>query len=150
MNTLKVKFKKLSEDAVTPQYARPGDGAMDLVATSKNQVMSDGFYSQDLKYLEYGTSLAFEIPDGHIGLLFPRSSISDTDLTLCNSVGLVDSKYRGEVKVRFRVTKNEMQYQVGDKVCQLVIMPFPQIELEEVSKLSETERGTGGFGHSGK
>lgn len=147
--TIKVKIKKLSEEAQIPQYARSGDAGLDLVATSKNQVMSDGFYSQDLKYIEYGTSLALELPKGYVALLFPRSSISDTDLSLCNSVGIVDEKYRGEIKFRFRATKNEMQYQVGERVGQMLIIPYPTIELEEVKELSKTERGTGGFGSTG-
>jgi len=147
---MKVRFKKLSENAVTPSYSKPGDAAMDLTAITKNQVMGGGFYTQDLKYLEYGTGLAVEVPEGHVALIFPRSSISETDLTLTNSVGVIDSGYRGEIKFRFRATKNEMQYQVNERVGQMLIIPYPTIELEEVKELSKTERGTGGFGHSGK
>ena len=146
---MKVRFKKLREEAVTPSYSKVGDAAMDLTAISKNQVMSEGFYSQDLKYIEYGTGLAVEVPENHVALIFPRSSISETDLTLTNSVGVIDSGYRCEIKFRFRATKNEMQYQVGERVGQMLIIPYPTIELEEVKELSKTERGTGGFGSTG-
>jgi dUTP pyrophosphatase len=141
-----VKFKKLKEEAVTPSYSKAGDAAMDLTAITKNQVMNTDFYSQDLKYLEYGTGLSIEVPENHVALIFPRSSISETDLTLTNSVGVIDSGYRGEIKFRFRATKNEIQYNVGDRVGQMLIIPYPTIELEEVKELSKTERGTGGFG----
>jgi dUTP pyrophosphatase len=140
---MKVRFKKLSERAVTPQYAKPGDAGMDLVATSlvKNEV----FY-------EYETDIAVEIPEGYVGLLFPRSSISKTKLILSNHVGVVDSGYRGSLRLRFKKLDwdNGEVYEVGDKVGQLVIIPYPTIELEEVSELSETHRGDGAFGSSGK
>lgn len=78
---MKVKFKKLSNKAATPEYAKPGDAGMDLVATSliKNEV-----------YYEYGTDISVEIPEGYVGLLFPRSSISKTKQILANHVGVID------------------------------------------------------------
>ncbi len=137
-----VRFKKLSSNAVTPQYAKPGDAGMDMVATSviKNEV-----------YYEYGTDIAVEIPQGHVGLLFPRSSISKTKQILANHVGVVDSGYRGEIKFRFKklAWDNGEVYNVGDKIGQLIIMPYPTILLKEVSDLSETQRGDSGFGSSG-
>lgn len=139
---MKVRFKKLSEKAVTPQYAKPGDAGMDMVATSmvKGEV-----------YYEYGTEIAVEIPEGYVGLLFPRSSISKTKQILANHVGVVDSGYRGEIKFRFKKLSwdNGEIYNVGDKIGQLIIIPYPTIELEEVSELSETYRGDSGFGSSG-
>lgn len=137
-----VRFKKLSERAVTPQYAKPGDAGMDMVATSL--VKSEVFY-------EYGTDIAVEIPEGYVGLLFPRSSISKTKQILANHVGVVDSGYRGEVKFRFKklAWDNGEVYNVGDKIGQLIIIPYPTIELEEVSELSETVRNSDGFGSSG-
>lgn len=138
-----VRFKKLSERAVTPQYAKPGDAGMDMVATSlvKNEV----FY-------EYGTDIAVEIPEGYVGLVFPRSSISKTKQILANHVGVVDSGYRGEIKFRFKKLDWDSGevYNVGDKIGQLIIIPYPTIELEEVSELSETNRGDSGFGSTGK
>lgn len=141
---MKVKIKKLHPDAVIPAYAKPGDGAMDIVATSLS-----GYEDK----IVYGTNLAFEIPDGHCALLLPRSSICKYDLRLSNSVGLLDSQYRGEVKFVFTmntpVTENFRMYKIGDRIGQLMIIPYPQIEFEEVEELSETERGSGGFGSSG-
>lgn len=140
---MRVRFKKLSEKAVTPQYAKPGDAGMDMVATSliKNEV----FY-------EYGTDIAVEIPEGYVGLVFPRSSISKTKQILANHVGVVDSGYRGEIKFRFKklAWDNGEVYEVGDKIGQLIVIPYPTIELEEVDGLSETHRGDGAFGSSGK
>lgn len=139
---MRVRFKKLSEKAVTPQYAKPGDAGMDMVATS--MVKGEVFY-------EYGTEIAVEIPEGYVGLLFPRSSISKTKQILANHVGVVDSGYRGEIKFRFKKLSwdNGEVYNVGDKIGQLIIIPYPTIELEEVSELSETYRGDSGFGSSG-
>ena len=138
---MKVKIKKLHPDAQIPVYAKPGDGAMDLIATSIS-----GYEDK----VVYGTSLAFEIPEGHCALLLPRSSICKYDLRLSNSVGLLDSQYRGEVKFVFTmntpVTENFRMYKIGDRIGQLMIIPYPQIEFEEVEELSETERGIGGFG----
>jgi dUTP pyrophosphatase len=139
---MRVRFKKLSEKAVTPQYAKMGDAGMDLVATSlvKGEV-----------YYEYGTDIAVEIPEGYVGLLFPRSSISKTKQILANHVGVVDSNYRGEIKFRFKklTWDNGEVYNAGDRIGQLIIMPYPTIELEEVNELSETNRGKNGFGSTG-
>ena len=93
-----VRVKKLKNEAVVPSYAKEGDAGLDLVAVDKN-IETDG----ESEYVEYGTGLAFEIPAGYVGLLFPRSSISNKDLILSNSVGVIDSGYRGEVKFRFKV-----------------------------------------------
>jgi dUTP pyrophosphatase len=84
--------------------------------------------------------------------LFPRSSISKTPHLFCNSIGLVDENYRGELKIRLKFKKNkeELEYQYGDRVAQLLIIPRPLIEPEEVLELSDTNRGTGGFGSSGR
>lgn len=139
---LEVKVKKLSSSAVVPKYAKLGDAGMDLVATS---------VTVGNMFVEYGTSLSFEIPEGFVGLIFPRSSLSNYHLTLANSVGVVDSGYRGEVKFRFKATEGSFSkiYNIGEKVGQLIIMPFPKIELVEVEQLTDTERGTGGYGSSG-
>lgn len=141
---LSVKFKKLDSSAITPNYAKNGDGALDLTAT-------DFDITKDGKYV-YSTGLAFEIPEGYVGLLFPRSSICKTRLSLSNAVGVIDSGYRGEVKFVFNVdveSKND-HYCIGDKIGQLIIMPYPKVVLEEVQELSSTDRGTGGFGSTGK
>jgi dUTP pyrophosphatase len=140
---MNVKVKKLKVGVDVPKYAKTGDAGLDLVATSK--VVTN-------TYIEYGTSLAFQIPQGFVGLLYPRSSISNYDLVLANSVGVVDSGYRGEVRLRFKKTDDTIfcrTYDIGDKVAQLIIVPYPEITLQEVEELSGTERGTGGFGSTG-
>lgn len=133
---MRVKFKKLSERAVTPQYAKPGDAGMDLVSTSV--VENEMFY-------EYDTDIAVEIPEGYVGLLFPRSSISKTKQILANHVGVVDSGYRGSLRLRFKKLDWDggEVYNVGDKIGQLIIIPYPTIELEEVSELSDSHRRNG-------
>lgn len=145
---LPVKIKKLSEKAIIPKYATEGSAGMDLTATSE-KIVIDGSNT----YIEYGTSLAFEIPKGFVALLFPRSSISsNTTLTLSNSVGMLDSDFRGEVTFRFRnlVFGTGKKYKVGDRIGQILIIPYPYIEFQEVSELGDTNRGSGGYGSTGK
>lgn len=145
MKHLNLKVKLLSDNATLPAAATPGDAGLDLVATS---------VAETDEYLEYGTGLAMEIPEGHVGLLFPRSSVSKKDLVLANSVGVVDSSYRGEVKLRFKKTKQQWAdcnlYLLGEKVGQLVVLPYPQVYVTVHEQLSETQRGGGGFGSTGK
>ena len=139
---MQVNVKKLHPNAVIGAYAKPGDAGIDLTATSKS-------YDQ-YKNIVYGTGLAFEIPEGYVGLVFPRSSICKQDLILSNCVGVIDSGYRGEVMLKFRPTENFARlYEVGDRIGQIIIMPYPQITLNEVEELSETERGNGGYGSTG-
>jgi len=140
---MKVKFKKLTSEAVIPRHAKVGDAGLDLVATSTKNI--------DEILIEYGTSLAVEIPEGYVGLLFPRSSISNYDLLLSNSVGVIDSGYRGEIKVKFisSYQPDRRVYSLGDRICQLVIVPFVTVEAQEVEELSTTDRSTGGFGSTG-
>lgn len=141
---MKIKFKKLTDNAVIPSYAKPGDAGMDLTATSST-------FDRLTECFVYGTGIAVEIPEGHVGLIFPRSSICKVDLSLSNAVGVIDSGYRGEIKFFFRETKpdNQNLYKVGDRIGQMIILPFPMIDIEEVSELSDSERGSGGFGSSG-
>ena len=140
---MQVKFKKLDTSAVVPKYAKPGDAGMDLTAV--RQISNTTFQAT------YGTGLAVEIPKGYVGLIFPRSSIRNTELTLSNSVGVVDSGYRGEIQFTFNKLNglDSWQYKVGDRIGQLLILPYPNIEPIEVAELSSTERGEGGFGSSG-
>lgn len=138
---MKVKFKRLTPDAVVPKYAKLGDAGMDLTAISKD-VVDNG----DHGYINYETGLAIEVPEGHVGLIYPRSSVSNTGLILANSVGVIDSGYRGSISCRFKWIKGSKLYEVGDRIAQLLIIPYPQIELEEVEELSTSERNTGGFG----
>lgn len=141
---MQVKIKKLNESAVIPSYAKNGDAGLDLTATSL-EVIDTGDYG----YINYGTGLAIEIPTGYVGLIYPRSSISKTGHILANSVGVIDSGYRGEIQVRFKTIPDTTIYKVGDKIAQLIIKPYPEIQFEEVEELSDTDRGEGGFGSTG-
>jgi dUTP pyrophosphatase len=154
---MKVRIKKLNGLAVIPTYAKDGDAGMDVIATS---IISD-----TPTQITYGLGIALEIPKGFVGLVFPRSSIRKTGLQLSNSVGVIDSGYRGELQATFNklfggeamydeMKVNEIQpndfYKVGDRVAQIMIIPHPPIEFEEADELSDTERGDGGFGSTGK
>lgn len=142
---MKVKIKKLHPDAVIPAYAKAGDAGMDLTAVS----MKVDEYSN----ICYGTGLAFEIPEGYVGLVFPRSSNCKKGVILTNCVGVIDSGYRGEVSFKFKEIAlgnfSKVAYKVGDRIGQIIIIPYPQIEFEEVQELSQTERGDKGYGSSG-
>ena len=143
---MKVRVKKLNENAVIPSYAKDGDAGMDLVATS--------IISTTSTQITYGIGLALEIPKGFVGLIFPRSSVRKTRLMLSNCVGVVDSGYRGELQATFNKINNdsvsENDYKVGDRIAQIMIIPHPPIEFNQVDELSDTERGDGGFGSTGK
>lgn len=143
---MKIKIKRLSPDAVVPVYGKVGDAGLDFTAISQ---------TENTLYTEYGTGLAVEIPPGFVGLIFPRSSCSDYSQILSNCVGVLDSNYRGEIKFRFKdVHKGSLayakDYQIGNKIGQLIVMPIPSVEFEEVEELGETNRGTAGYGSSGK
>jgi len=149
VNKFEVKVKKLHPTAVIPKYAKDGDAGMDLVATT---IISNTTFD-----VTYGTGIAMEIPKGYVGLVFPRSSIRKTDLSLTNCVGVIDSGYRGEIQATFKkiFSKNdvrigEMDYKVGDRIVQIIIIPYPSVTFVEVDEISESERGDGGFGSTGK
>lgn len=141
---MQIKIKKLKEEAVIPSYGTDFSAGLDLTATSLEKV-DKGEYG----YYEYGTGLAFEIPEGFVGLIYPRSSISKTGHILANSVAVIDSDYRGEVMFRFKTIGDSKEYNVGDKIGQLIVMPYPKIEFKLVDELKDTKRGSGGFGHTG-
>lgn len=146
---INVKFAKLNPDAEIPQYAKPGDAGLDLVVTSVEKI-NDPVKGD---YYEYKFGLACELPAGYVGLLFPRSSISRTDLALSNAVGVLDSGYRGEIGARFkRTTASPRVFRVGERAIQMVVLKLPEVNVMEVefSELSTSERGSGGFGSSGK
>lgn len=147
------------------EYAKDGDAGIDLIATSK--------WSDTDGNVCYGTNRAFEIPKGYVGLIFPRSSNAKQQLLLSNSVGVIDSGYRGEVMLKFKssassfslktliklifnpdakmtlINNVKISYNVGERIGQIIILPYPQIEFEEAEELSETERNTGGYGSTG-
>lgn len=136
-----VKIKRLHDNAVLPKYAKDGDAGIDLTAIKSVK-------SRD--HVTYHTGLAIEIPRGYVGLLFPRSSVYKADLQLSNSVGVIDSGYRGEITFKFKyINGGKILYSAGDRVGQLIIMPYPQINLIEVTELSDSDRGEGGYGSTG-
>ena len=141
---MKVKIKKLNPVAVIPKYAKEGDAGLDLTAISISE--------DDKGNIVYHTGLAFEIPEGYVGLIFPRSSNAKKDLYLTNHVGVIDSGYRGEVMFKYRKTasQNSEIYNIGERVGQLIILPYPYIEFIESTDLATSERGEGGYGHTGK
>jgi len=141
---MQVKIKLLAENAVKPKYAKESDAGLDLVATS--------IINHTPTQITYGLGLAIEISKGFVGLVFPRSSIRNYDLALTNSVGVIDSGYRGELQATFHKTKGleSKVYEIGDRAVQIIIIPYPTIELEMVDELSDSERGIDGFGSSGK
>lgn len=140
---MEVRIKKLTENAKMPTKAHATDAGYDLYAAST---------SVDKNYnVVYGTGIAVEIPAGYVGLVFPRSSIASKDIMLSNSVGVIDSGYRGEVMAKFkRVTGEFDSYQVGDRIAQLIIIPYPEVVFVEADELTDSDRGIGGYGSTGK
>ena len=140
---LEVKFKKLVKTAKCPIKAHPTDAGADLTAVSREWDKEHGCWI-------YGTGIATEIPEGYVGLVFPRSSIRKYTLAQCNCIGVIDSHYRGEIMVSYKPT-NDIQkiYEIGDKIAQLIVLPYPEISYTEVENLSETDRGENGHGSSG-
>ena len=150
---MKVRFQKLTSEAITPTKAHPTDAGFDMYAVSR-EVDSNGNYV-------YSTGIAMEIPEGHVGLLFPRSSVSKKNQIQTNCVGVIDSSYRGDIIFKFKPIAGVMKrhffgndcdeiYDKGERIGQLIIMPYPSVELEEADALSDTDRGQGGFGSTGK
>lgn len=140
---MRVGVKKLHPNAVIPKYAKPGDAGLDLTAV---EIINDEGFQ-----VTYKTGLAFEIPLGYVGLIYPRSSIRNYQLSLSNCVGVIDSGYRGEIQFTFNKLAGipSKKYEVGDRIGQMIIMPYPEVLLVEMENLSNTERGEGGFGSSG-
>lgn len=137
---MKIKIKKLHPGAIKPKYAKLGDAGMDFTAAS---------ITYDRDYITYHTGWALQIPENHVGLLFPRSSVYKTKQMLSNSVGVIDSGYRGEIMFKFTRSTDELEYYIGDRIGQILIIPYPKIEFIETHELSETERGEGGYGSTG-
>jgi dUTP pyrophosphatase len=139
-----VKVKKLDPNAVIPSYSKVGDAGMDLTITKEIENTSFS--------VSYGFGIAMEIPKGYVGLVFPRSSVRNQDLILSNCVGVIDSGYRGEIQATFKKTNglDSLKYNVGERGAQIIILPYPQVFMTEVPELSNSERGEGGFGSTGK
>lgn len=131
------------QNAKTPTYATDGSACFDLYAAT-----ADGLSRKGPEYnYEFGTGLAFEIPENHVMLAFSRSGISFRENeTLCNAVAVLDSDFRGEVKIKY---SGGVSAGVGDRIAQALILPVERITFQVTDELTETERGQGGFGHTG-
>lgn len=136
-----VKFKRLVREAVPPRRGSQQAAGYDLTAIDYRRDPETGVW-------EYRTGLAVELPPGCCGLLMPRSSIYRTGGVLSNGVGLLDSDYRGEILFKFY--GDSRPYDVGQRIGQLLVLNHPAFVLEEADELSETERGAGGYGSTGK
>lgn len=147
MSEITIKLKPLKENWKLPTYAHKGDAGLDLTATSKEV--------DEFGNIVYGTGIAIELPENHVGLLFPRSSICKKQLFLSNSVGVIDSTYKGEIMFKFKSLNHtgdenfNLDYNIEDRIGQLIILPIPYVNIEVVSELSKSERGEGGYGSSG-
>lgn len=141
--SVNVPFMKLSGSAVLPSYANDGDAGLDLTATSKQ-------WNDTMKCWIYGMGIACAIPYGFVGLIFPRSSVRKYGIIMANCVGVIDAGYRGEISATFKELGNDKVYKVGERVAQLIIIPFPQVNIQEVMSLPESERGANGHGSTGE
>lgn len=154
---MQIKIKRLHPDAVIPSYAHDGDAGLDITAVSRH-IDNDG-------NIVYRTGISIEIPMGYYGQIQPRSSVTKKDLTLLNTPAIIDSNFRGEILIKFRpalqfqsyayedeldVISGNRIYEVGDRIAQLIILSYPKISFTEVDELSDSERGTGGYGSSGR
>lgn len=145
---MKVNFKKLNKNAVMPTYGSQFAAGADLYALTNGETVT--FASGETKLIK--TGIAMEIPEGYAGLIYARSGIANKrGLAPSNKVGVVDSDYRGEIMVSLHNHSNEEQSITdGERIAQLVIAPFLKVEYTEVDELTDTERGEGGFGSTGK
>ena len=148
MKDIKVKIKKLYEDSKVPQYATEGSSGVDLYA------YLEGYQSVVLKPNErwlFPTGISMEIPVGYEGQVRPRSGLAvKHGITVLNTPGTIDEDFRGEIKVCLYNT-SPLPYVInhGDRIAQMVFAKVEKAEFEEVSELQSTDRGDGGFGHTG-
>src|SRR3954452_16843379 len=140
-----LQVRRLRDDAVLPERAYPGDAGLDLSACGRHELPPG-------ERAVVGTGLAVAIPEGYAGFVQPRSGLADRHgISIVNSPGLIDSGYRGELKVILLNTDSAHAFVVepGMRVAQLVVLALPAVELAEVEELPATERGARGHGSSG-
>ena len=144
---MKINVKKLTETAKLPERGSEYAAGYDLFADVEKSVEITPTETRMI-----GTGVAMEIPEGYFGGIFARSGLSTKEgLRPANCVGVVDSDYRGEIKVALHNDSETDRYIFrGQKIAQLVVIPFLQVEFEEVEELNDTVRGVGGFGSTGK
>lgn len=142
-----MKIKLLTKTAVMPLRGTEKSAGLDLYVDTDKMV---SIYPNKTKV--FGTGIACEVPDGCFGAIFPRSGLSTKKgIVLANEVAVIDSDYRGEIKLPLLNRSNEPQI-IGahERVAQMIIIPYKDVELELADDLEDTERGTGGFGSTGK
>ncbi|MDY3846164.1 MAG: dUTP diphosphatase [Eubacteriales bacterium] len=144
---MKVRIKKLDTRAILPTYGSPFSAGADLYAVSEENVT---FLPGETKFIHTGISM--EIPQGYVGLVYARSGMAcKRGLAPANKVGVIDADYRGEIMVALHNhSDSEQRIEPGERVAQIVIAPFITAEFEECDELSDTLRGDGGFGSTGK
>ncbi len=155
---IEVGLKLMHPNAVPPVFMTEGAAGADATAVSVqyfdrfNQEIIPVTKSdwQQITKVKYNLGLAFEIPKGCAIFVFPRSSVFKQELVMTNCVGVVDCDYRGEVSATFYVNENSQLYSVGERCCQLVLLEVPKTKFVIKKELSQTTRGTGGYGHTGK
>ena len=143
---MELRVTRLSENARLPTRAHPGDAGLDLHSAEPARLEPGGRET-------VGTGIAIEIPDGHAGLVLPRSGLAARHgIALVNAPGLIDSGYRGEIRILLLNTDREEAFEIapGDRVAQLVVSPLADAEPVEVAELAESARGGGAFGSSGR
>ena len=144
---MKIKVKKLNDKAVLPTFGSTESAGGDLYSAESGDVVIEAGETVFI-----GTGLAVEIPEGYVGLVYARSGLAcKRGLAPANKVGVIDSDYRGEIKVALHNHGKEAQTIIkGERIAQLVIAPYLKVEYEETKELSDTARGTGGFGSTGR
>jgi dUTP pyrophosphatase len=143
---MELRFRRLSDDAILPTRAHDGDAGLDLYSVEAATI-------EPGKRGSVGTGLAVEIPDGHAGLVLPRSGLAARHgITLPNAPGLIDAGYRGELRVLLLNTDRVEPFEVarGDRIAQLLVTAFASTEPVEVTELAASARGEAGFGSSGR
>ena len=146
VNKVNVRYIKLNEFAKEPQYANDYAAGADLYSASNEQITI-----KPSETVLVGTGIAAEIPEGYVGLVFARSGLATKKgLAPANKVGVIDSDYRGEIKVSLHNHSDKTEtIDAGERIAQLVVVPFVHASFELSSSLSETDRGSGGFGSTG-
>lgn len=145
MSTVEIPIKVLRENATIPAYAYAGDAGLDMRSTETVTL-------QPFERTLVATGLSIALPEGYAGFVLPRSGLAiKNGITVVNAPGLIDSNYRGELKVVLANTDAHEAFTIheGDRIAQLVVMPVPHVSFIPVETLSETVRGEGGFGSSG-
>ena len=140
---MKIQIQKLTKKAEMPFQATVGAAGYDIYCT-RTETTKDG------KTLLCHTDIAMAIPEGYAGIVFPRSSVALRGMSMCNSVGVIDSDYRGEITGMFTLLADAEPYKPGERFAQIVFMPVQQVKFGQVAALPETTRGTGGYGSTGK